>query len=215
MAGSKRKMYFPPVLLSFLTCPNNVNCPAGAAGGRSRKFAVAADAVPTTASAATTTIVFLIVPPSFSRRQRAADLQPSLRTVVCVNRPTRGRDHVLHDREAEPGSTRGPRAVGAVETLEEAWEVLVGDAAPGIGAGEDDAAVLGPHREREGRPRAGVADRVLRQVGRHDLEHALPERQLDRGRAVERELDARALGALAEAGEDAVKDGQRRRGAER
>ena len=50
-----------------------------------------------------------------------------------VHRAARRRHDVLDDREPEPGSARRAPPVAAVEALEEAWQIRVGDAEPVVG----------------------------------------------------------------------------------
>ena len=87
---------------------------------------------------------------------------------------------MLDDREAETGAAGGARGVGAPEALEEAWQVVLGDADPVVGGGR---ARPRPARARsmsvKVRAVAGVADRVLGEVLGDDPEHPRAERQVD------------------------------------
>ena len=60
--------------------------------------------------------------------EQTADLEPPAATAARVDRAARGGHHVLHDRETEPRATRGTRAIGTVETLEESRQVGLVDA---------------------------------------------------------------------------------------
>src|SRR5579859_4545493 len=184
--------------------PNSENCPAGAAGGRSKKFVVVADAVATAPRATSPTIAFFMSLPLSSAWERAANLEAAFGAVERLHRAARGRDHVLHDREPESCPAGCAGAVGAVEALEQAGQVVVGHADAVVASREHDLAVRGAHREREGGARPRVADRVLHEVGRDDLEHALADRQLDAGGAVEDESHGGALGTLTKPGEHPV-----------
>src|SRR5262249_23763128 len=60
--------------------------------------------------------------------KEARNVEPAATTAAGFDIPTRGLDHVLDDRQAEPGAARGAGTVGAEEALEQPRDVLVGDA---------------------------------------------------------------------------------------
>src|SRR5436305_11180133 len=125
--------------------PNCTNCPAGAAGGRSKKLVVAADAVATAPRATRTTIAFFMSPPLSSPWKRAANLEAAFGVVERLDRAVGAGNHVLHDREAESCAAGGAGAVGAIEPLEQARQVVVGHADAVVPPGEHDLAVRGAH----------------------------------------------------------------------
>src|ERR1044071_803244 len=74
------------------------------------------------------------------RGEDAGDRQASAASGGRLDRPG-GCDHdMLDDREPEPGAAARPRSVGAVEALEQAWQVLLGDADARV---RDDQAAVG------------------------------------------------------------------------
>ena len=122
---------------------------------------------------------------------------------------------MLHDREPETGSPRRPRAVRAVEALEQPRELRLLDPDAVVAADERHRVASTLDGEREGRAGAGVADRVLGEVPRDHAEHARPDRQLDVVGAFDPDLDARSGGALLELLDGLVQHGLHRRRAER
>src|SRR6187551_160176 len=89
-----------------------------------------------------------------------ADLEPPAATTARLDRAPCGGDHVLHDREPEPGTARGTRAVGSVETFEEARQVGLIHAGAVVHDAEHDAVTVAGHRQRRVGSRPRVADRV-------------------------------------------------------
>ena len=88
--------------------------------------------------------------------------------------PPGGRDDVLHDREPKARATRGARAVGAIEALEEARQVGLVDPGTVVHDAEHDPLTVTRHGENRVRSRACIADRVLGEVPRDDAQHARP-----------------------------------------
>src|SRR5207248_8781716 len=91
-----------------------------------------------------------------SRREPAGDLETAPWAAARLDRAARGGPDVLDDRETEPGPARRTGAVGAVEALEEARQVLPLDAAAVI---RDDEHLRRPFlrdRDRARRSRAGI-----------------------------------------------------------
>ena len=97
---------------------------------------------------------------------RERTVEAAARRAGGLDRAAGRGDDVLHDREAEPGAARRARAVGAVEALEEAREVLVGDALPVVGDRRARRRRRAARRTAAARARAGVADRVRRRGSR-------------------------------------------------
>ena len=62
---------------------------------------------------------------------------PLAASATRVDRPARLRDDVLHDREPETRSPRGPRAVGPEEPLEQSRQLRLGHADPVVEATQD------------------------------------------------------------------------------
>ena len=106
-------------------------------------------------------------------------------------------------------------AVGAVEALEEAAELLGRDAGSGVGGAQERAVLLLLDREGERGAWAGVAEGVLGQVLRHDPEHPGSKRQLCRLVPLGAQGDAGPAGRLLQPGEHLPQDRQRARVPER
>ena len=101
------------------------------------------------------------------------------------------------------------RAVGAEEPLEEARQVFVRHAVPGVRPREDDGVALVSGADRERRAGARVAQRVVDEVRGDRLQHPGPERQLEFGRAVDAECDPGVRRPLGARGDDLLEHGQR------
>src|SRR5439155_13580928 len=105
--------------------------------------------------------------------------------------PTVKLDRVLHDREAEPRSTLGPRssAIDPVEAFEEPRHVLGLDPAAGVLDRDPHPPHLASHRDANG-PRISVLDRVLDEVVERDLDPLAVHSRFDIGACVVLELYA-------------------------
>ncbi len=79
---------------------------------------------------------------------------------------------MLHNGEAQPGSARLPRTVlvHAIEALEQARQVLGGDAGAEVAHQEFDGAVARLRSHHHAAAFGPVAQRVLDQVGEHLLQ---------------------------------------------
>src|SRR6185312_510127 len=81
-----------------------------------------------------------------------------------LDRPARGDDHVLDDRQAEPGASGRAPTIHAVEALEQARKLVLGDAGAAVRDDQPPPRPVVAARDRAGHARAGVADRVLDEV---------------------------------------------------
>ena len=117
---------------------------------------------------------------------------------------------VLDDGKAQAGAAVLAGAVGmdAVEALEEAGEVLGGDAAAVVGDGEEGGAILDPEAEGDGGG-AGVAEGVGEEVDEGLLEEVGVAADGDGGEGVGvgKEPDAGALGVVLDEGESVGGEG--------
>ena len=111
-------------------------------------------------------------------------------------------DDVLDDREAEARPPGRARSVRPEETLEEAGQVFVRNAAAVICDGSTVSPRGCVHRHGAGRSFPGIADGVLDEVPGKDVEHPLVDRELDRGGAVEGDPDSGGLRAWLESADD-------------
>src|SRR4051812_30121486 len=110
---------------------------------------------------------------------------------------------MLDDRKPKAAPTRGAGAVGAIEALEQALEILPGDTGTVVLDRQHRAPVLTAQREDARRSVAGVAKRVLGEVLDDDPQHPRAQWQLDR-LVLDRKLqrDPGALGALGQLRDD-------------
>src|SRR5580700_10127316 len=76
---------------------------------------------------------------------------------------------MLGDRQPQPGAPRFPRAsfVHAVETLEQAWQVLKGNARAEIAHIEFNAAFRTPRPQNQPSTRRSVLKRIVDEVGKN------------------------------------------------
>jgi hypothetical protein len=117
---------------------------------------------------------------------------------------------VLDNREAESGTAGRAGAVGPVEALEEAREVVVVHAGPVVDGGENGGIGVCVNGEPARRAGARVADRVLREVRCDDANHARPHGELDVV-SLDDERNAGALGGVSEAVGDLLEQAERGR----
>ncbi len=101
-----------------------------------------------------------------------------------------------------------------VEALEQTRELRLLDADAVVGTSDRDRVADAGHRQRERRPGACVADRVLGEVLGDDAEHARPDLELDVGVALEAELDTGTGGPLCEFLDSVLEHGCDGRGSE-
>jgi DNA-binding response OmpR family regulator len=141
-------------------------------------------------------------------REGAADAQAAARPAVRFDVAACGRNDVLDDGEAEARAARGASRVRAVEALEEPVQVRVVHTRAVVGGCHHCELARALHRDREPRPVARVANRVLREVLRDHAQHARPQGHVDVRVALDVELDARALGGAGQATRDVLQHRQ-------
>src|SRR5258705_6845472 len=92
---------------------------------------------------------------------------PAPQLALGGNAAAMGFDEVLHNRESQSGTALLTRAarVNPVEALEDAWQVLGGDAAAGIGDPHEHLIARGRCEHADTPARWRVAQRVVEQVG--------------------------------------------------
>src|SRR5262245_45306911 len=75
-----------------------------------------------------------------SLRQRNADCRSMARLTLGPNRAAVRHDDLARDRQAQPGTAAAarPRAIGAVEAIEDVRQVFGGDALAGVSHLQDD-----------------------------------------------------------------------------
>src|SRR5699024_341320 len=113
---------------------------------------------------------------------------------------------VLDDRQAQPGAAGGPGA-GAVdpeEALEDAFQVLLGDAHALVLDGDLDHALVPPDGHPNPGALVGVGDRVGDQVGQRGGEHRGGAEDLQPVRTAHGDLDPRPERVVAVQGDRAL-----------
>src|SRR5213594_2780846 len=143
----------------------------------------------------------------FSPGEEAANLEPAARRGVRFDGSAGGRDDVLDDREAEAGATGRAGAVTPVEALEDAGQVLLGNA-DAVVAAHEQASIFVVADEPERGAGARIPDRVLGHVLGDNLEHALPDRKAERRRALDPKGHSRVLGTFAQLRDDLLEHRQ-------